>query len=417
MKTKRSLIFLVLFFYFFPTFSVRAQHLPLQLLEHRDSLTSVTISVVGDLMCHSVQFKYARVEGDSFDFTGVFREVKKYLSSSDFTFGNLETVLAGKSKGYSGYPFFNTPDAYLNAIKDAGFDLLTTANNHALDQGEKGVFRTIKKMDEIGINHTGTFISQDDRDSIRIIDLKDIKLAVLAYTFSTNDIPIPKGKNYLINMIDFNLIKSDIEKARHEGAEIVLVNFHYGEEYKREPVAYQKEVVKKTIEDGADIIIGGHPHVIQPVDYFKTDSAKLDTGFVAYSMGNFISNQRWRYSDAGFILNIQLVKNRNTDSIYIKNVSYIPTWVFKGMTKEKKEYVILPSTISPEDSILNYLTKIDKKNMLQAFDDTKYILTKYNNNIEEVESKNEIPVTTLQDEKEAMKNSSINPALINRSLK
>jgi poly-gamma-glutamate capsule biosynthesis protein CapA/YwtB (metallophosphatase superfamily) len=408
MKVYRHLIFSLLVFYFSNSSCLKAQHLPLQLLEHRDSITTVNISVVGDLMCHSVQFNYARVDADSFDFSGVFKEVNKYLSSSDFTYGNLETVLAGKSKSYSGYPFFNTPDAFLDAIKNTGFDLLVTANNHALDQGEKGILRTIKKMNEIGINHTGTFISQRDRDSVRIVNLKNIKLAVLAYTYGTNDIPVPKGKNYLINMIDFDLIESDIAKARKDGAEIVLVNFHYGEEYKREPVTFQNEVVNKTIEAGADIIIGGHPHVIQPVDYFKTDSAKLDTGFVAYSMGNFISNQRWRYSDAGLILNIQLVKNRNTDSIYIKNVSYVPTWVFKGSTENKKEYIILPSTLSSEDSVMNFLTKTDQQNMQRAFNDTKYILTKYNSNIEEIMSPKEIPVSQLQNKKDAISSSSVN---------
>ena len=407
-KSNRLLILICFTLFLSQTEWLRAQHIPLQLLEHRDSLSTLNITVVGDLMCHSVQFNYARVEADSFDFSGVFREVKKYLSASDFTIGNLETVLAGKSKKYSGYPFFNTPDAFLEAIKDAGFDLLVTANNHALDQGEKGILRTIKKINEIGINHTGTFESQRDRDSIRIFNLKNIKLAILAYSFSTNDVPIPKGKNYLINMIDFDLIKSDIRKARKEGAEIVLVHFHYGDEYKREPVAYQKKVVNKTIESGADIIVGGHPHVIQPIDYFKTDSAKIDTGFVAYSMGNFISNQRWRYSDAGLILNIRLVKNRNTDSVYIKNVSYIPTWVFKGTIAGKKEYVILPATISPKDSVLNYLTKSDKKEMKQAFDDTHYILTKYNNRIEEIAPPKEIPFTQLQEKKNTLKNSSIN---------
>ena len=402
-KDIRSITLIFFLLFLVELTSIKAQPFSPYFFELPDSITTLNISVVGDLMCHSVQFNYARVDADSFDFKGVYRDVKKYLSEADFTFGNFETVLAGKSKGYSGYPFFNTPDAFLDAIKDAGFDLLVTANNHALDQGEKGVLRTIEKINDAGINQTGTFNSQRDRDSIRIFKIHNIKFAVLAYTFSTNDVPIPKGKDYLINIIDFDLIKSDIKKARELDAEIVLVNYHYGTEYKREPVAYQKEVVNKTIEAGADIIIGGHPHVIQPVDYFKTDSAKLDTGFIAYSVGNFVSNQRWRYSDAGMILNIQLAKNRNTDSIYINKVSYIPTWVFKGKIEEKKEYVILPSTISQDDPVLNYLTKTDEVNMRQAFDDTKYILTMYNNNIEEISEKEEIPFTQLQLKKETSK--------------
>src|SRR3972149_3350559 len=236
-----------------------------------DSLRTIKINIVGDLMCHSTQFIYAHVEDDSFDFTGVFTEVKQFLSGSDLTIGNLETVFAGKSKGYSGFPFFNTPDDFLFALKDSGFDLLITANNHALDQGEEGVLRTIEKLNEYQLNYTGAFSSQNDRDSIRIFNLSDVKLSVIAYTFSTNDVPLHKGKDYLINMIDFKLIGKDIESAREAGAEIVLVHFHYGSEYKREPTAYQKDVVNKTIELGADIIIGGHPHVVKPVDYFKTN--------------------------------------------------------------------------------------------------------------------------------------------------
>ena len=126
-------------------------------LEKKDTLITAVINVVGDLMCHSTQFNYAHVKDDSFDFNGVFSEVKKYLSDADFTIGNFETVLAGKKKRYSGYPFFNAPDDFLLAIKEAGFDFLVNANNHAIDKGVKGVERTIKKMDEFGIKHTGTY--------------------------------------------------------------------------------------------------------------------------------------------------------------------------------------------------------------------------------------------------------------------
>ena len=349
-----------------------------------DSLRTIKINIVGDLMCHSTQFIYAHVEDDSFDFTGVFTEVKQFLSGSDLTIGNLETVFAGKSKGYSGFPFFNTPDDFLFALKDSGFDLLITANNHALDQGEEGVLRTIEKLNEYQLNYTGAFSSQNERDSIRIFNLSDVKLSVIAYTFSTNDVPLHKGKDYLINMIDFKLIGKDIESAREAGAEIVLVHFHYGSEYKREPTAYQKDVVNKTIELGADIIIGGHPHVIQPVDYFKTNGGKMDTGFVAYSIGNFISNQRWRYSDAGMILSLEITKNLKSDSVYINKVSYLPTWVFRGNTENGREYIILPSTISIEDTSFKYLTKSDRKKIVEAFEDTRSIITKYNSRIEEI---------------------------------
>jgi len=345
----------------------------------KDSILSATICFVGDLMCHSTQFNYAKVDADSFDFTGVYREVKPYLSKSDLTIGNLETVIAGKNEGYSGYPYFNVPDDFVYALKDAGFDLLVTANNHALDQGWEGVKRTIEVINENRLYQTGTFISQEDRDSIRIFNISSIKIAVLAYSENTNGLPIPKGKDFVINLIDEELIRKDIIKAREKNVDIVLVHLHYGIEYLREPNDYQKEIVQKIIELGADIIIGGHPHVIQPIDFFKTNDTKIDSGFVAYSMGNFISNQRWRYSDAGLILNIHISKNILTDYIYISEVNYLPTWVFKGETEKGREYVILPSQLSV-DTTYAFLTKQDQKLMQEAFSDTKEIVNKYSTN-------------------------------------
>jgi poly-gamma-glutamate synthesis protein (capsule biosynthesis protein) len=344
-----------------------------------DSVETATLCFVGDLMCHSTQFNYAKVGVDTFDFTGVYREVKQYLSAADLTVGNLETVIAGKSKGYSGYPYFNAPDDFIYALKDAGFDLLVTANNHALDQGWEGVKRTIDVINQNNIHRTGTFISQEDRDSIRIFDINSIKIAILAYSENTNGLPIPKGKDFVINLIDEELIQKDIRKARERGTDIVLVHLHYGPEYNREPSDYQKEIVKKITSFGADVIIGGHPHVVQPVDFFKTDSTKIDSGFVAYSMGNFISNQRWRYSDAGVILNIEISKNILNDSIYISEVNYLPTWVFRGQTDIGREYIILPSQ-NADDSTYYYLTEHDKKLMKESFNDTKEIIHKYSTN-------------------------------------
>ncbi|GIK62191.1 MAG: CapA family protein [Ignavibacteriota bacterium] len=344
-----------------------------------DSVLTVTLCFTGDLMCHSTQFNYANVGADTFDFTGVYTEVKTFLSESDFTVGNLETVVAGKNKGYSGYPYFNAPDDFIYALKDAGFDLLITANNHALDQGWDGVKRTIEIINDNQLYQTGTFVSKEDRDSVRIFEINSITIAFLAYSENTNGLPIPKGKDFAINLIDEELMKNDIVKAREKNVDVVLVHLHFGQEYLREPDDYQKQIVNKIIEYGADIIIGGHPHVIQPVNFFKTNNAKLDSGFVAYSLGNFVSNQRWRYSDAGLILNIQISKNILSDSIYIREVNYLPTWVFKGETEKGREYVILPSQLS-NDTTCNYLTKHDKKLMEEAFSDTKEIINKYSNN-------------------------------------
>ncbi|NUM61417.1 MAG: CapA family protein, partial [Ignavibacteriaceae bacterium] len=210
-----------------------------------DSVLTVTLCFTGDLMCHSTQFNYANVGADTFDFTGVYTEVKTFLSESDFTVGNLETVVAGKNKGYSGYPYFNAPDDFIYALKDAGFDLLITANNHALDQGWDGVKRTIEIINDNQLYQTGTFVSKEDRDSVRIFEINSITIAFLAYSENTNGLPIPKGKDFAINLIDEELMKNDIVKAREKNVDVVLVHLHFGQEYLREPDDYQKQIVNK----------------------------------------------------------------------------------------------------------------------------------------------------------------------------
>lgn len=342
-----------------------------------DSTTVATITVTGDLMCHSVQYEYAQVAADSFNFKPVFRLVKDYLSSSDFTYANLETVTAGKKEKYSGYPRFNTPDSYIEALKDAGFCMVTAANNHLLDRGSDGLIRTLKILDMNGINYTGAFASQKDRDSIRIFNIKGIKLAILAYTYGTNGNKIPKNKSFLTNLIDYNLMKTDIANARALGSEIILVNLHYGTEYKRLPGKDEEDAVDSLQKFGADIIIGGHPHVIQPMKFFKSENPLMDSGFVAYSMGNFISNQRWRYSDAGVILTLTLKKNFSTGKISISKFDFTPTWVFKGNTGRGDEFVIIPSQYLYTSDVLNHLSGKDFSNMIQSFSDTNEILMKY----------------------------------------
>ncbi len=346
-----------------------------------DSTVTVTLSAVGDIMCHSGQFDYARVAKDSFDFNPVFRYVKQHLSKSDFTFGNLETVFAGKSAKYTGYPRFNSPSELLDALKNAGFDLLTTSNNHSLDRDEVGILRTINELNKRSLDYNGTYVSQRDRDSIRIYDIKGIRIAFLAYSYGTNGNPIPKGKSYLINLIDFKLIRKDIETAKFKNADIVLVHYHFGDEYKREPNQFQKVVVDSTIKMGANIIIGGHPHVLQPVRFVKSEKSVFDSVFVAYSLGNFISNQQWRYSDAGGILTLSISKNLYDNSIEISDVEFIPTYVFKGKIGEKYEYVILPSYVASRDTSFSFLKTKQIEDINQSINDTREVILKYSDKI------------------------------------
>ena len=307
----------------------------------RDSVSEISISVVGDIMCHSSQYLAAQVSKDSFDFSESFREIKPIIKNSDFTIGNLETVFAGSEKTYSGYPRFNSPDAYLLAVKEAGFNYLSTANNHSLDRGEQGLLRTIEQLKKLNINYSGTFSSPQDADSIRVFNVKGIKIAILPYTYGTNENPIPKGKPYLISLIDTLKINREIGKARACGADIVVVHYHYGEEYTLFPNTSEKRLVKAAISYGADLIIGGHPHVLQPVDYFTPVNKSMDKGFVAYSMGNFISGQTKTNTDDGKIILLKLRKDFNTGKISLSDEKEINTKVIKDVKTGRRYIKIL----------------------------------------------------------------------------
>lgn len=320
-------------------------------------------------MCHSPQFESARVSADSFDFRPAFKEVKEILSKSDFTIGNLETVIAGKKARFSGYPFFNSPEEYLAALKDAGFDILITSNNHSMDRGVVGINRTIDRLRKYGLPNFGTYNSEADRDSVLIAEKDGIKVALLAYTYGLNGNNLPKQKSYAVNLIDTLLIKKDIEKATSKNVDAVLVYFHFGEEYQREANLYQKEIARRTISYGADLIIASHPHAIQPVELFESPKSKLDQGFVAYSLGNFFSNQRWRYSDCGVVLNFTLEKIA-TDKIILDTISVEPVWVAKERIGGRNSYVIHPGDTSVYKSFKR-LKKADQSKLFQSYYDTK----------------------------------------------
>jgi len=340
-------------------------------IQQTDSLLTIKLNFVGDLMCHIPQFEYARIGKDSFDFKPYFEEIKKYLSDADATFGNLETVIGRSNIGFTGYPNFNSPKEYIEALHYSGFDYLFTSNNHSADKGVKGIISTIEIVKLHNMIPLGTNLSQASRDSVKIINIKGIKIGVNSYTYGLNGNIVPKGSEYLVNIIDTAVIRSDIQKIKKQKANLVLIYFHFGEEYMREPNIYQKEIVSKTFEYGADIIIASHPHVIQPIEYFSKQSGNLSKGLIAYSLGNFFSNQQCRYSDAGVILCIEITKNVLRDSLWIDDVSLIPTWVFKGKISGKDTYRIIPSDTSTIKPLPSYLTENDIRKMNESFFDTR----------------------------------------------
>ena len=340
----------------------------------KESATTVTFSVVGDVMCHSTQFNYALRKDSTYDFKPVYREIKKYFDNSDVVIGNLETVVAGSDIEYTGYPVFNTPEDFLKGLKYAGFDIMVTGNNHSYDHQKKGVINTIDYIRKNGMQNSGTYKSQEARDSVKLFEQSGLKFALLSYTYGVNLYRIPEKNKFLVNRIHPELIKKDIDKAKLQGADLIIVYFHFGKEYARSENSYQRNTVNKAIEYGADIILGAHPHTLQPVEFYKTVNAKIDTGFVAFSLGNFISNQRWRYSDGGAVLNFSVTKDPVSGTIKLDEVRYLPIWVFKGVTNWGLEYLILPSDIAENNSYPSYFTEEDKELMLQCYNDTRALI-------------------------------------------
>jgi poly-gamma-glutamate synthesis protein (capsule biosynthesis protein) len=302
---------------------------------------SIVLAVVGDIMVHSPQITSAYIESEGmYNFKECFSHITSFLQKADFVTGNLETTFAGTEYGYSGYPLFNSPPELAHALKESGFSLLFTANNHSMDRGEKGVVNTINLIEEKCLSFVGTARNQEERERGYILFQNDIRVAFFAYTYGTNGILLPSRKEYLVSLIDEQLIAKDINRAKNDlKADIVVIGLHWGEEYQLLPSGYQKELARKLVDMGADIIIGSHPHVIQPAEIIKTEKGE---GLVFYSLGNFISNQRWRYSDSGVIVYIKIQLNPALHTSNVTILEIVPTWVHKYLQGGKWKYTVLP---------------------------------------------------------------------------
>ena len=249
---------------------------------------TVNLTFVGDAMQHAPQITAAEQPDGIYDYSPCFQHLIDDIAWADLAVVNLECPLGGKP--YTGYPCFSAPDSYAKQLRDVGFDLFLTANNHCLDRRDKGLMRTCQMLDSLGIPHIGTYRNQQERDQHipYIVNVKGIKIAFLDYTYGTNGIPI-QG-NVIVDFIDQQLIESDIALARERGAHAICVNLHWGIEYQLKPVATQRTLADWLVTQGVDLIIGGHPHVVEPMEmrYSKEHDKNV---LLVYSMGNFISNQ------------------------------------------------------------------------------------------------------------------------------
>ncbi len=306
--------------------------------------TTINLTAIGDIMCHGPNYKAAyNSSTNTYDFSPFFKNISNYTSNADITIGNLETTFAGQARGYSGYPTFNSPSELGQAIKDIGVDVLGTANNHCMDKGYSGLEATLNTLDEMGLSHMGTSRSEDEQNTILVKDVKGINIAFLSFTYGTNGITIPKDKSYSVNLINKELILKQINSAKNLNVDVICVNMHWGIEYQTAPNAEQKELADFLFDNGVDIILGSHPHVLQPMEKRTITLADGSTkdGFVIYSLGNFISNQSDINTQDTIILNLQITKSGKDCKISIDSVNYVPVYCYNKGSGAKNRYELI----------------------------------------------------------------------------
>ncbi len=302
----------------------------------------------GDIMGHAPQIASAeKVKNKEYDYSSCFQYIKPVLEKADIAIGNLELTLPGKPP-YTGYPMFRSPDALAKALKEAGFDILVTANNHSNDSRGTGVVNTIETLRELGFQQTGTFKNLRDRDAFYplMVYKNGFKLALLNYTYGTNGVPTEAPT--IVNLIDTVQMAADLAEAVARKPHYIIAIMHWGLEYQLTENAEQRKIAQFLLKNGADMIIGAHPHVVQPIkkEHVKLGNGQHKEAIVVYSLGNFISNQRQPNTDGGILFQVDLLKTKGSPEVRVGQHGFIPVWRYMHKsTTAKTTYYALPVSI------------------------------------------------------------------------
>ena len=335
-------------------------------------VATATVSATGDLLMHKPIITAAATSDGGYNFDFIFRELKPYSESTDFAIANLETTLAGSSKPYQGYPFFNCPDEIVTAAKDAGFDMLLTANNHSFDTGIDGYLRTIEVVHDAGLDTLGTMASAED-PKYAIKEINGIRIGMLCYTYETSDgtgnVPALNGLPMTGATYDnincylpsdpsrmYTEVEQYLKEMKDAGVEATIMFIHWGpQEYALTQPAAHEAIAQKLCDLGIDVIIGGHPHVVQPMALLQSTENPEHKTYCLYSLGNAVSNQRAgisdkfsRYTESGVLLSVTFEKYSD-GKVYVAGIDAIPTWVNMHSKNGKREYNILPLIKDKED--------------------------------------------------------------------
>lgn len=342
--------------------------------------TRISLLFAGDIMGHDSQIASAYDPSTKrYDYIPCFANMRPYIETADIAIGNLEVTLAGPP--YKGYPQFSSPDELAVALRETGFDVLVTANNHSVDRRKKGILRTIRVLDSLNIPHTGTFVDEAARDKEYplLLNKNGFTLALLNYTYGTNGIPVPAPG--MVNLIDTALMRADILKARQVNPDAIIVFMHWGNEYESLPTRGQRQLADHLFKLGADLVIGSHPHVLQPMEWRK-DQNKL----VVYSLGNFVSGQRKRYTDGGAMAYTELVKIRyRPDSVVtsIDSAGYFLQWVYRT-EDERRDYYMVPVPLAEKEPSTLKGSATSQNAFRQFVTDSRSLFGKHNINVPEI---------------------------------
>ena len=320
----------------------------------------ISLLFVGDLMQHQGQIDAARMPDGTYDYTPCFQYVKEEVNRADLAIANLEVTLGGVP--YRGYPQFSAPDEYAVAIKEAGFDVLLTANNHCLDRRKKGLERTIHVLDSLKILYAGTYINRYARERLYplIIEKNGFRIALLNYTYATNGIEVQSPN--VVNYIDKAQILEDIKRARSQRVDVIIACMHWGVEYRLFPERQERQMADWLIANGVDHVIGSHPHVLQPMEV-RPDEYTAARHVVVYSLGNYISNMSAPNTDGGAMVRIELKKVGHIAAL--ADCSYSLVWTSRpSLRGGVGNYLLYPAANPPKN--LTKAEKIRLERFLQA---------------------------------------------------
>lgn len=302
-----------------------------------NAVSSVSLVAVGDNLIHNTLISAGEQEDGSLDYSSFYENIKNDISSTDIAVINQETILGGSEFEYTGYPVFNSPWEIGTAAIDAGFDIFTCATNHSLDKGYAGIEQECAFFDQHPeVVHVGTNDSEEDYNSIIYYEKNSIRFAILNYTYGTNGIPIPESSPWCVNMMDKEKITADVNAAK-QNADVIIVFPHWGTENSTSVSDYQREYVQLFSDLGVDIVIGTHPHVLQPVEWVENETTGKKM-LVYYSLGNFISHQTSLNQLCGGMAEIKIEKKNG--EISITSAKLVPVVCWYKSSGDKYEFSV-----------------------------------------------------------------------------